>query len=119
MVDPSGDAKQGMAVTRVVDGKVMPVIDEQNAQIDAKMIAETSAVATNAVNGDNTKFAHAVKKLMMAMAQLVEVAERPMKVAAAPHGRGRGVRQSEMLLHTSCRMAEMAVEVASTERENG
>jgi len=114
MMVPSGDANQGVAVTRVVDGGVTDVIHVQLAQINAEMIAETLPVATDPVNGGSTELAQAVKKLMLAMAQLVEVAERPM-VAAASHGHSRGVRQTEMLLHTSRRMAEMAEEVASTE----
>jgi len=115
-----GDANLGRTVTRVVDGGVTEVIDMQCAQSKSTtMIAETLAVAANPIHGGNTELSQAVKNLMMAMAQLVEVAERPMVVAAVPHERSSGVRRrpSEMLLHTSRRMAEMAVEVASMETE--
>jgi len=116
VVVPGGAAKQ--AATRVLDGKVTQVSGVPHAQSDARTMAETLAVVTDPVNGGNTELSQAVKNLMLAMAQLVEVAERPM-VAAAPNGRSRGVRQSELLLHTSRRMAEMAVEVASTEPKIG
>jgi len=119
-----GEANQGGAVTRIVDEGVTKVIDVQHAPIDLKMImAETLAVVTNHFHsgGNNTKLSQAMKKLMLAMAQLVEVAERPLMVAAAAAllERSRGVcHPSKLLLHTSRRMAEMAVEVVGTETDN-